>query len=1036
MFPSLWRKKSKVSSIPYADDMFATEEKKSVSFRWCLLVFGIFISSLSYSSSNTSSLQDVIKFNIPQQRADLSLTEFARQANITLIFPFNDATEITTNKLVGEYSVEDAVKLLIANTRLKVKIGVDGQLTITTDQSLGEIESMQKNNKLAAAIACITAACISANASAQDDKKIEREEEVLQVLGTYLSSTDTGAANPVSVVTADDIQFTGANDVTDIMNTLAVNSGAENRPDTFTSFYNQGTSNVNLRGLGLSSTLVLINGKRHTYSGAKAQDGSVFVDTGSVPAIALERLEVLKEGAASAYGSDAVAGVVNFVTKDDFEGFKIDGSYQKIDGFNQEDINLGLMGGFAPGDNTNVVVAASFLRRSNLQGNQKPELVQNANSSLGTAFLMTADTTVASGPWAGTYIAGENVGSPNCDAVNGVPIDRANDPGTLDRCGFRYGLHYNIVNEEERDQYYASLTHDFDNDMQLKVKAFYTDYQIIDNYSVPSLPNLNFPSIAADQAFNPFGIDVVILGRHNPTLDYSESRPAPRSNKTFRLEGELDGTFADDWDWRTSLAYSTNEYGIEQPEMSLSRLNAALDGNGGPSGTETFDHFDLRNNSDELLEWLKTTFSSETTTSLLVWDGVISGEAFEMAGGPASVAFGAQLRSESYEVDPAANSTIIYDANGNPTANDFTFLGNVNEVDESRSTTAVFAEIELPFTDSLKANAAVRYEALDTANSTDPKLALLWSATDNLSFRTSVSTSFREPSLSQINADVVNTANVVDYELNPDGTPVLDGDGNLILQSSSIFIRQTTTGNEDLEPEQATNFNVGVVWDSDSWEVRADYWKIDYEDVITIQSPQAVLESDPNGPTVVRQDPNDPTSNLAGISTDYFNAETIDASGIDLETTYTTDLLNGGLKLSLGISHYLEYVVPLSNGEEADVAGQFNFGNFVRSLPETKGSFSTRWMNDHHSIYARANYVSSYENNRQGDTIDSFTTVELQYRYSFALTDDDEASVSIGLINAFDEEAPFVRDGANFSYDPKHHDPRGRMFYIRGSYQF
>ncbi|MFL0803440.1 MAG: TonB-dependent receptor [Agarilytica sp.] len=948
--------------------------------------------------------------------------------------------EITTNTLVGKYRVEEGVKILIANTLLKVEIGADGQLTLMIDQSLGEIDSMRKNNKLAAAIACITAACISANSIAQD--KIEKEEEVVEVLGSYLSSTDTAAANPVSVVTSEDVQYTGASDITDIMNTMAVSSGAENRPDTFTSFYSQGTSNVNLRGLGLSSTLVLINGKRHTYSGAKAQDGSVFVDTGSVPAIALERLEVLKEGAASAYGSDAVAGVVNFVTKDDFEGFKVEGSWQKTEEFGQRDRNLSAIGGFTIGDSANVVLAASFLRRDNLRGHEREELIQAANSSLGTAFIMSADTTVASGPWAGSYVAGENVGNPDCDAVDGVPIDRAGDPGTIDRCGFRYGRHYNIINEENRDQYYASFTQEFSNDMELSVKAFYTDYEIVDNYSVPSLPNLNFPTIAADQAANPFGVDVVILGRHNPTLDFDESRAAPRDNKTFRLEGELDGTFGNGWDWSTSLAYSTNTYEISQPEMSQARLNAALAGNGGPSGTETFDHFDFRNNSDTLLEWLKTDFKSETTTSLMVWDTVVNGELFELPAGTAQLAVGAQLRSEGYEVTPevdAANplqdSQIDYDANGNPLASDFTFLGTVNKVDESRSTEALFVEMELPIVDFLTVNAALRYESLDTATSTDPKLSLLFSATDSLAFRASASTSFREPSLSQINADVVNTANVVDYVLNPDGTPALDSDGNLQLESSSIFIRQTTTGNEDLDPEQATNYNLGMVWDSDSWEVRADYWRIDYEDVITIESPQGVLAEDPNGPTVVRQDPNDPTSNLAGISTDYFNAQTIDASGIDIETTYMTDLLGGGLKLNLGLSRYLEYEVPI-NGVKTDVAGQFNFGNFVRSLPETKGAFSAHWKNDVHSFYAKANYVSSYENNRQGDTIDSFETVDFQYRYTQEVHGDNEFIISLGILNLFDRDAPFVADGANFSYDPKHHDPRGRMFYTRASYQF
>jgi len=870
----------------------------------------------------------------------------------------------------------------------------------------------------------ISLALMASPAIAEDSASSAEEDEgseIVLVLGSHIKGTNTAAANPVSVLTADDMQYTSAVDVTDMMNTLAVNSGAENRPDTFTSFYSQGTSNVNLRGLGLSSTLVLINGKRQTLSGAKAQDGSVFVDTASIPAIAIDRIEVLKEGAASAYGSDAIAGVVNFKTNDSFDGFKIEGSYQKIDGFSQNDKNLSAMYGWDIGD-TNLVVAASLLRRSNLQGWEKPELVQNASSGLGTAFLLAEDAVVTSGPWAGTYSGGEIVGNPNCANVGGNPIG-LNADGNTRLCGFRYGLHYNVVNEEEREQYYSSLTHIFSNDIELKASMIYSDYRVIDNFSVPSLPNLSFPTIPAANATNPFGVDAVIFGRHNPTLDFEQSRAAPRDNSTFRLEGGLTGELDNGWGWSSSLAYSSNEYTITQPEMSLPRLNLAINGLGGTTGDQTFNHFatDPAEHDPALLDWLKTDFRSVTETSLLVWDSVVNGEAFEMSGGTAHVAFGAQVRSETYKVNPDDISTIVYDANGNPdpSANQFTFLGQVNEVDQSRTAAAVFAELEMPLREDLVLTTALRYENLDSANSVDPKVALLYTASENLTLRASASTSFREPSLSQINADSVNTANIID--------PLAGG-------GSSIFIRVATTGNEDLKPEEATNYNLGLIWNNDSFETKVDYWRIDYTDVITIESGQAKIDADPNGPAVVRQDPNDPNSTLAGISVDYFNQASIDASGIDIESKYTMVLGESSIEYALGWSRYLQYDVPTATGTY-DAVGSFNFGSFVRSMPEDKASFSVHWQTDQHSVYARTDYVSSYTNNRQGDTIKSFAPVEVQYRYLMDL-DEAQAAISVGVINLFDEQAPFVANGANFSYDPKQHDPRGRVLYVKGSYTF
>ena len=872
----------------------------------------------------------------------------------------------------------------------------------------------------------------------EETTKVVEEEKVerINVLGSYIKGSDTVSANPVSVVTTEQMEYTGAVDTADLVNLLPVNSGAENRPDTFTSFYNQGTSNVNLRGLGLSSTLVLINGKRQTLSGAKAQDGSVFVDTSSIPAIAIERVEVLKEGAAAAYGSDAVAGVVNFVTNDHYEGVKVSGSYHTIDGYSQNDKNMSILAGFELGDSSHVVMAASILRRSNLRGWERPDLVQAAASSLGTGFKLTDDSVVTEGPWAGTYEAGEQVGNPNCAAVGGNILDLDGD-GDIDRCGFKYGLHYNIINEEEREQYYASLTHTFANDIEFKSAVTYSDYRVIDNFSVPSLPNLSFPTVAADNPTNPFGVGAIIFGRHNPTLDFSQSRAAPRTNETFRLEAGLTGVFANDWDWNTSLAYSTNEYGISQPEMSLSRLFLAMDGKGGPNGDKTFDHFstDL-DNDPEVLDWLKTDFKSTTKSSLVVWDGVVNGELFDMPSGTVYGAFGAQFRSETYEVSPAANSSIQYDASGNPdpSLNDFTFLGQVNPVDESRSAYAIFAEMEVPLMAELTMNVAVRYEDLDTDSNLSPKIAFLYTATENLSFRASASTSFREPSLSQFNADVTNTVNLVDYQLNPDGTPVLDGNGKMIPNTSSIFIRQATTGNSALKPETATNFNLGALWSSESLQVRLDYWNIAYEDVITIESAQAVLDADPNGPSIVRQDPSDPTSTLAGISTDYFNAANIDASGVDVEVNYGMEFGESTLDFTLGWSRYLSYEIP-ANGEVYDAVGSFNFGSFVRSMPEDKANLSALWINDKHSFNARVDYVSSYTNNRQGDTIEAFTPVEIQYRYTIDLKE-SEATVSLGVQNLFDEAAPFVADGANFSYDPKQHDPRGRIFYVKATYEF
>ena len=134
---------------------------------------------------------------------------------------------------------------------------------------------------------------------AQDSASIQDQDiEEIVVTGSYLKTSPTDGASPVDVIDRESIENFGVNTVADLTRNLASNSGSENVPDSFTSGATQGTSNINLRGLGLSSTLVLLDGRRQTVAGATANDGSVFVNTSIIPLIAIERVEVLKEGAA------------------------------------------------------------------------------------------------------------------------------------------------------------------------------------------------------------------------------------------------------------------------------------------------------------------------------------------------------------------------------------------------------------------------------------------------------------------------------------------------------------------------------------------------------------------------------------------------------------------------------------------------------------------------------------------------------------------------------------------------------------------
>lgn len=876
---------------------------------------------------------------------------------------------------------------------------------------------MRINMKLGLLAMC-TGVLVGSNALAQDP---ENTLEEITVTGSYIKSSRSDAASPVDVVDSAYISRSGAFSIGEITNKLSVNSGSENQADSFTSGATQGTSNVNLRGLGLSSTLVLVNGRRQTIAATLANDGSVFVDTGTIPLAALDRVEVLKEGAASAYGSDAVAGVVNYILKKDFDGFELNAGYQATSSDSQDTTEASFLWGFGS-DQTRMNIAGAIMRQDPLSVADRPFIADNAISTLGRSFILLGPDTVAVGDYAGTYAPGENVPDPNCASNGGLLIPQASGA----RCGFFYGPRFNIVNEEERNQIYTNVVHEFSDTLTLTAELGYTKHKVVDNPQSPSYPNLSFPVILPGQAGSPFNVPVVWLGR--PLGSDFPSPLAPRENETVRAVFELDGQFNDNWSWNGAISYSTNERETIQPDTISSRLNDALAGMGGASGTETFNIFDSSANSAELIDYLSVDTVTNRETELTVLDFVTTGELFDLEAGSVGFAAGVQYRDESYTVsrneiytqtiDPVTGATIPVD---------LIFLGGGFPLDQDRQSYAAFAEMQIPVTENLEVNIAARYEDLETDSSVDPKLSLRWQASEELVLRASVSTAFREPSLSQFSALETSLQGIQDF--NPDGTP----------KGGAVFVRVTSAGNPDLTPEESTNYNFGAIWSpTDNFDMRIDYWRFEYEDVITIESAQGKLISDLNGPDIFRLAGDN--SQLVGISADYVNAASVDTDGIDLAVNYLYPTDIGEFGAHLNATRTLSYEIPNAAGGTVDVAGLFNQDNFARSIPETKMNLALDWAMNNHSAAVIAYYVGSYETTRAvpptaDANIDSWITVDLQYAYNMDF-DSSEAVITLGLKNVFDEEPPVVYDGVNFSYDPKHHDPRGQMFYVRGKYRF
>lgn len=317
MSTAVWRKKNVKSSTKYAGEKSATEVDERVIFRAAVRIatLGAMMSYSSQTLADAKHLEQIIPFDIPQQRADLSLTEFAEQADITLIFPFDDAMEVTANNLIGEYSIEEAVYLLLANTGLRIKVSEDGQLTITTDQSLGEIDPMHKKNKLSSAIVGVLSSLVGAQAFAQNSGVAEEEVIVTGIRASLQKSMDVKreSGGVVDAISAEDIgKFPDTNLAESLQRITGVSidrSGGEGQ-------------SITVRGFGPSFNAVVVNGRRLA---SESETRGFSFDT--IASEMVSGLEVYKSSEAT-LPSGGVGATVNINTARpfDIDGFKLAGS--------------------------------------------------------------------------------------------------------------------------------------------------------------------------------------------------------------------------------------------------------------------------------------------------------------------------------------------------------------------------------------------------------------------------------------------------------------------------------------------------------------------------------------------------------------------------------------------------------------------------------------------------------------------------------------------------------------------------------------
>ena len=825
------------------------------------------------------------------------------------------------------------------------------------------------------------------------------EIEEIVVTGTLLKDIETDSS-PVDQITNEDFDKLNVNNIAEISKYLNTTAGSHFQTNALEGV-DQGMANITLRGLDHASTLLLINSKRHTFAGTPSNEGEGYIDANIIPEIAFEKIEILKEGATSIYGSDAVAGVVNFLTYKKFNGFKIKFGDQSSENYNNKETTFGLIFG-AELLGFDMVFGFNQLDRSPLSADEIPGIAELALSSLGNTFIVSEADVIDTGVYAGSYAAGEIVPDPNCEQNGGI----------LDGfCKFLYGTRFNIFNDENHSKYYLNLSNNNHN-----LTFLNSNVLVNDNPQSPSYPALPFlsRSINPGEGGSPFSVPVKWYGR-----PLGARYPSPFSPKDI-AQMHLNYTYLttlNDFDLDFSLTASEHSNNHIRPDIIDSRFQDALIGQGGPNGDLTWNIFIPTENSPELVDYIRGAEISSKVADLTTIDVLASSSLNDF-----DYVLGLQLNSENLDIKYNDLARAEFDQDGKITKTaDLFFLGGGKNVNESRNKYAAFFEGETELFGSLDLRVAARYESSDNFTSLDPKISLKYKPTDSFAVRLSQGTSFAMPSMAQMFSSDINLGSVRD-------------------QDENIFVRQARIGNPDLEPATAVNSNFGLIFNTDFNRFSLDYWEIDYENRVVSQSAQALLQSDPLGPSITRNSEGD----LIAVTTTYFNEENTELSGIDLSYEHYFDLdSNGLLNLDLRATSFIEFLTPGGASDQlVNRIGKFNFDSNTNSLPRNRINAFLNWKFREYETGLNARYVSGYINDRTipdsaknlgySNKVNSHLVFDLSFKTPIGvLFNNVSLEGKFALVNLFDKSAPRLYDAPDFSFDTRTHDPRGRMLSIQ-----
>lgn len=881
---------------------------------------------------------------------------------------------------------------------------------------------MNKPTKLSLAIAAAFAGTMAAPLYAQELQRVE-------VTGSAIKRTiDDEGALPITVITNKELRDAGVTSTEEALQRVAAMQTIQGSSQSIGSGTG-GKAEANLRGIGSNKTLVLLNGRRLAAFAFDSQS----VDLNAIPFSVIERIEVLRDGASAIYGTDAVGGVINFITKRNFSGIELTAEATAPRGPGADQKRFSVTGGFGDLDKQGFNIWAAYDSRKQDRLRSLDRSFARTGYDPSRGLNLTSGTSYPANfvGWINGTQQGGNPSYPNC-----APPSSINDPSRPNVCRYDYTSAIDIIPEQKLDTFALRGNIKLGGDHVYSVE--YT-----------RAANSNTARVAPDPVT---GLTMTNTSPYYPSsypgLDTSQPitvgwRMVPAGQRTNeaqtlaeRLVMELSGTLGN-WDYKQGIFYTKSR---AQDNIRDGYVNKAAIQDGitsgilDPFGTPTAEALKLIN---EAKVFGSPSIGKGSTLGL---DFRASRELFSLSGGKASIALGMELRHERYQNDTDdALVTSVPSLGRDP----YHVVG-------SRNVSALTAEVLLPVTKELELQGALRFDRYsDFGNTINPKIGFRYQPFKQFLMRGSYNTGFRAPALDDMYGPQSATYTADAYDdplLCPNGVVA---NGGVTVRDCGQQAQVMQGGNPALDPEKSKAFTLGLGFSpSKDANYTIDYWNIKLKNQIDSFPEQAIF-GDPAkyADRFVRCNTLSPTQqalydrcqggyagsnaiayvialtdNLGGVKTD----------GFDINATHAFGTGAGRVTLSYSGTYVRNY---LYQRIQTDPYIQ-NVGRYVDASPIFRMQhvfgvdFKVGGVGVNLSVRNKSGYVDQDPSNRVG----SYTLTDLGLNYSPI----KGLTLAGGIKNLFDVDPPFSNQGTTFQkgYDPRFTDPTGRAFWFRLQYAY